>query len=519
MHEVELKFQVPAAAREAVLRAVGTASARQTRLQARYVDSADRHLARARAALRLRREGNRWVQTLKAEGNHPMQRLEHEVDLGPVRGVPALDLRRHADTPAALALARALGLAPADCARRIAAGDDLGLAVCFETDVRRTHREVRVAGGRVELAFDQGHLRAGGRTLALCELELELCAGTPEVLLALARRWVLRHGLWLDARSKAERGDLLARGKWAAPPTHATPVVLAGAMRPADALQAMLRSGLAQVLANASVLADEVVVARLTDALRAEHLHQWRVGLRRLRSALQVFGTDLTPPGSGVPAAPAAAMACLPELAACFGALGGTRDFEAVSASVLPALRAAGAPWTALPPSQAEASRPGQVARSSEHTLLLLSLLGSSHPSGAAQASGKAGERALRAWCQAATAPLVRSLHKGARDFCQLDDAGRHRLRKRLKRLRYALEFGAAVLPIRTTARQLAQLKTVSEALGRYNDLCVAAALFERSLAAEPAAQWALGWLAARRQAEVGRGAEALRRAAKAFAR
>ena len=64
MFETELKFQVPPARREALQRAIATATARTTRLQAVYADTADHRLAANGLALRLRKEGRVWVQTL-----------------------------------------------------------------------------------------------------------------------------------------------------------------------------------------------------------------------------------------------------------------------------------------------------------------------------------------------------------------------------------------------------------------------------------------------------------------------
>ena len=163
MEEIELKFQVPVTRLEAVRGAVTTAKAQRTRLRARYLDTPDRRLAHARVALRLRCEGERWVQTLKAEGDGPMRRLEHEVPLPLGHEPPRLELCRHAGTRAADVLASALGLPWADVTARTGAGDDLGLAVCFETDILRTSRMSRVPGGRVELALDEG-VGAGRRS-------------------------------------------------------------------------------------------------------------------------------------------------------------------------------------------------------------------------------------------------------------------------------------------------------------------------------------------------------------------
>ncbi|HRH86792.1 MAG TPA: CYTH domain-containing protein, partial [Rubrivivax sp.] len=79
MTEVELKFQVPPDRAVALQRAVATASAVRVGLRARYFDTADRRLAAAGLALRVRKEGRRWVQTLKGAGAGIWQRLEHEV--------------------------------------------------------------------------------------------------------------------------------------------------------------------------------------------------------------------------------------------------------------------------------------------------------------------------------------------------------------------------------------------------------------------------------------------------------
>ena len=61
MHEIELKFQIPDASLDTVLAAVRHLpdQAPTQRLQAAYFDTADRKLARARAALRVRQASRR----------------------------------------------------------------------------------------------------------------------------------------------------------------------------------------------------------------------------------------------------------------------------------------------------------------------------------------------------------------------------------------------------------------------------------------------------------------------------
>ncbi len=64
MVEVELKFQIPTARRQALLKALDPKKSEKIQLQAKYFDTPDRKLSQADAALRQRLEGTRWIQTL-----------------------------------------------------------------------------------------------------------------------------------------------------------------------------------------------------------------------------------------------------------------------------------------------------------------------------------------------------------------------------------------------------------------------------------------------------------------------
>lgn len=271
-HEIELKFRIPDARLAALRRAVATAGAARQPLAAVYFDTAAEDLAAARVALRLRREGPRWVQTLKAEGDSALHRLEHNVALDAGDAVPALDAARHDGSAAGDALRRVLAAAP-----------DAALQPRYATLVRRTRRVLRSAGARIELALDEGELRAGEQRLAIRELELELLDGPVGALLDQAARWAQRFDLVLDLRSKSERGHLLAAGRAASPPV---PAVAGGP------LAARLRPA----LANASVLADPATRAAVADEPGyREALH---AALDSLRTALPALpqGAALVPP-------------------------------------------------------------------------------------------------------------------------------------------------------------------------------------------------------------------------------
>lgn len=294
MVEIELKFQLPAAALPAIRAEVTAAGGRVQTLAAAYFDTPARHLATARAALRLRQEGDQWVQTLKAQGASPMHRLEHNVPCEgtPGGGRPALDPTHHLGTPAATALAAALGLGEAELAATARAGGMAGLALTFETDIQRSFACVTQAGIRVELALDEGAIRAEpSRSLLVCELEMELVDGPVVGLLALAGDWVQRHGLWLDVRSKAERGDCLSRGVACSAAMPPQPTSLAGDASP-EACRRAIQRALQPVLANGSVLADEGLAAQPLQ----DHLHHWHRSLGLLHKLLgqaQLAGADV----------------------------------------------------------------------------------------------------------------------------------------------------------------------------------------------------------------------------------
>ena len=475
MHEIELKFQVPAARRAAVDAAVaGRSGAARIRMQAVYHDTAERTLAAASIALRVRREGRRWVQTLKGATADAMVRTEHNVARGSGAAPPTLDPGLHAGTPVGDALLARLDKLPADA-----------LGALYRTDLLRRTRTLRTPHGRVELAFDSGRIQAGGATLGVCELEIELLAGSPRAVLYTARRWLPRFGLWLDVRSKAERGDLLARGEAQSLPRLAGTVTLAPAMSATLAWQAVLRSCADQVIANASQIA--------AGEHAAEHVHQLRVGLRRLRSAIDLF--DRAELDATLDAA----------AAALFRQLGDARDAVVLegefAADLRAAMHSAGVADAAPPASAASTgASPTDVLRATASQLLLLDLLGASLPDARTDTSAEApAPVALKRLLAQRLNRWHRQVVADAKQFAALDDASRHRLRKRAKRLRYATEFCSALFEPRAVRRYLRVLRALQERLGALSDVLMAMEAFARQRDADPRAMFALGWLAARR--------------------
>jgi triphosphatase len=494
--EIELKFLVPAHARAPLAAEMARGLATQrTSLAALYLDTEDRRLARAGLAWRVRREGRRWVQTLKAGGAHALERFEHEV----IRPGAHHDALAHAGTPAGDKLIALL---------RRAHAENVEPGVRFQTEVRRTTRRVRTRGAVVEVAFDEGRVLATPLTQRIREIEFELVSGSPSAMLELVERWRKRFGLIYDPHSKAERGDRLAQGSPFPALRKAGRPEYSHRATASQALGAVLDECLAQIARNA------VAVVQGDPAQRIEHVHQLRVGIRRLRSALRGFS-------AWAPAPPAQ---LVDGLRALFATLGQSRDSDVLSSGVVAELAEVGAPPLSLPTSGAGPD-PAQAVSADATQQMLLGWIAwrvalddspetlapdstatdaQPHPTpgepdrtqakllarDAARTFHRNAQRRLRRWHERIVADW--------NAFDTLDEAGMHALRKRIKRQRYVVEFFAPVLRRKEVQSYLRALSVIQERMGEINDLVVARSRYEELVASDPAAWFALGWLTAR---------------------
>jgi len=492
--EIELKFAVPADRRAALEKALERAPVRIERMQAIYFDTADERLARRGVTLRLRKEGRRWVQTVKAAtAKDSFRRLEHNVSVTAPSGggPPALDLARHDAAPAGEVLREALDYG--------SEGDaSAGLSMRFRTDVRRMTRTIRVAGARVEIALDTGTVFAGDRSSPICELELELKSGRVTALVGLAAQWADRHGLWLTTVSKAERGARLARGEVEGPPVKAVAPLVEVKQGAAAFFVATIESCLAHIFGNASELA--------AGGCDESFVHQLRIGLRRLRTVLRELGMlvdGIDPEWE-------------PVLRSAFRELGESRDIAVVLPAVRKELDAAGAPSFPDPKPVHRARRPETVVRDPLFQRTLLEVLAFSHEPRTEVVGDDSIGKDVRTLVAQRLDGLRLSVARDGKRFATLDPDRQHRVRKRLKRLRYLSEFAAPLFGIKQVTRYLAAWRQAQDALGEYNDQLIAAEFFRAEAGTEPRAWFAVGWLAARQRVCVKRCKRALRKAMKA---
>jgi triphosphatase len=492
MDEIELKLRLdPADLPRLKELALPGAPARAVtrRLESVYFDTPDLRLYRRAVTLRVRRQGRRFVQTVKgpSQGDGLLQ-LRGEWE-GPVAScAPDLDA-----LPDPAARAQLGPLAPAD------------LKPVFESRIRRTARIVRDpdgGDGRVEIAIDHGEIRtSAGAAQEVCEVELELKSGDPKTLYRLALILAEHVPLRVERRTKAERGYALAAGLDAAP----APRKAARIDYPADAtveqvMEGIVREGLEHVAANE---------AAVLDGSDSAGVHQMRVGLRRLRSALAVF-RDLLPGEQRE--------TLDRELKWLTDELGAGRDWDVFAEGLLAPVRAAlggdaaGAPaLDALSSLVDEARRRGGEAaraavRSPRYAALLLTLSGWLRTRGwRAQPVSEASAVLFRPAAEEAARLLDerhRQVRRRGKGFQGLAPEPRHRVRIALKKLRYATEFfrplhGAGGRGGKAFDRYHRRLADLQESLGHLNDVATAERLIAglEPLAAEVGAppEWRIG--------------------------
>lgn len=473
--EIELKLLVDPGdlarvERHPALRGMRRWAARREHLATTYYDTPDFALAREGVALRVRRNGARDVQTLKAEGLAAAglhARAELEWPLAPGG---ALDLAVLDETPYRKLFAR----------KRVRER----LAPVFTTEFDRAARMVAFADGTAaELALDRGEIRAGGRAAPISEAEIELKAGDAHRLFALARAVARDVPVRLGHASKAERGYALASGAPAAP-RKSRAVPLDGPLSAGAALRRIAFGCIAQMQAN-------------EDGLLAgkdpEYLHQFRVGLRRLRSCLGLAGLALGKPGVAAVTAEARWLQ---------NALGPARDWDVLATETLAALaRSVGADAAlrgfrarCVPIRRAHGEAARAALRTERYTALVLALgeqfahddlagFVRAMPAGGAAAPAIDLAAPLPEFARFALDRLDRRLRKRGAGVPKAAPAARHEVRIAAKKLRYAAEFFAAPYPGKRVAPYLSALEGLQDVLGGLNDAVVANGLLAEAAA------------------------------------
>ena len=473
--EAELKLRLAPEDHGAIRRSAALAAARPRRqhLTSLYFDTPEGALAAHGLVLRLRREGRRWVQGLKAAnaasgGLHVRQEWEY------ARGDAAVDLARFAHTPLA----------------NVEGADTLHarLVPAFRVEVTRTTWTlVPTPGARLEVALDSGVVESQGRSEPISELEIECLEGGAGAAFDLACRLLEDAPLHPSSVTKAERGYRLFRGARAAP-VKAQPIHLDRALTPVAAARRVVAAGLAQLQSN-----EEGVLG----SADPEFIHQARIALRRMRSALRMFRDHA---GAGRTRAWRDALG---EVAL---ALGAARDWDVFATESFPALAKAhgdAALARALVPRVARHRRASREAARAGLRSLEFARVGLELARWLAEieAPPESGESLAQF-----AARTLRKRHKRLlRDAANLPALGleeRHRVRIDAKRLRYGTDALASLFKSRRVDDYREALAALQDALGEANDAATALGLLPLLDPPAPFAAFARGWLAARAQGD-----------------
>src|SRR5262245_51221818 len=447
---------------------------RQT-LRSIYFDTPDYRLRALGIAFRLRSEGERWLQTVEAGRSDTSGSLPAVAGNGSAeRPVPDLDLipNRRMRRRIEKAVARSV------------------LEPVFETVVERTTRQLHAAEGDLELALDEGVVRAGSSESSLCEAELELKSGTPDCLLHTAAQLFAAAPVRLANGNPADRGYSLALGRKAigqAVPRRAELPYLEPDRTCSQAFAHLVQSAATQIAANRTA----VLETEDPDAA-----HQLRIGLRRLRSALLAFR-----PLSDTPAARELERHAR-VLARSVGEL---RDadvlIEEIYAPVAGTMRhdpgLARLREALLSHRVRMRDRVRSELRGQQWSVLQLYL--ALWPR-TIEGGGELSMPVVK-FARSALKKRWRKVADSGERLADLDVVERHAMRKALKTLRYTAEFFASLYPVQATRRLIKEIRSLQEEFGYLNDVVAAERLTAicregcpDNCEAQRAAGFVLGW-------------------------
>ena len=449
--ETEIKFEVSPADLEKLatsrrLRPGDGELVRHRHLVSTYFDTPKHALRRHGISLRVRQAGKKNIQTVKTVTNGVVigrgeweQRIDgSQPDLRVARETPLQQIRskrlRHK------------------------------LGAVFATHVHRTVVPLRPGNSRVELALDEGHIRAGLYSTPLTEVELELKSGSIGDLFKAARTVAELVPARLALKTKSEQGyGLIADQPIAA--VSASKIALPRRATLGAAFQLIGRSALHHIAAN-----EPAVLAGLP-----EGIHQMRVGVRRLRAAIWVFSELLRCSETEE---------IKRDLKWLAGKLGPVRDLDVFISSKVKRLEAADPPIAGFADLVSELDYRRAVAAEaakaaiagSRYRLLIFNTLEWIEDGAWLKRSVRKSPR-VKPFAAHLFARRMAKAKKRAKHIRSLSVHDRHKLRIRLKKLRYSIYFFENLFDghgaKKALSRHKASLASLQDSLGALNDIAV----------------------------------------------
>jgi inorganic triphosphatase YgiF len=416
-----------------------------------YFDTEKQKLRKHGLFLRVCHSGNGFVQTIKATRNSGLfERDEWEAAI--------------ADEKPDLSLARDTALKPL-----LNGNLKRQLKPLFETRVRRTVHPLADDTWAIALSIDQGKINTGTKSMPLCEIELKLERGNPAVLFEVARELTEVLPAQLLLKSKSERGYQLIDGDQNSP-VKAASINLAADMSARECFKVIGRACLKQVIDNKPALIAE----------DSEGVHQMRVGLRRLRAAISLFGALLRDRQSG---------AIKSELKWLTGELGSARELEVLMKRVVEPVRKRYPHCQGFSVLLGELTKRQEIALTrARHAVTSARFRALTLDTDAWLEVGlwteprddllrERGDIPVEVFAAEQLALRFRKARKRGKLLEKLSAQKRHKLRIQVKKLRYAAEFFGGLFPSqRSTKRRkkyLVILERLQDGLGELNDIAV----------------------------------------------
>ena len=453
--EIEIKLELPPASvprlkRVPLLRGLKKPAERETQVSV-YFDTDKHKLHRKGLMLRVRRVGDRHIQTIKATRNSKLfERDEWESEIA--GETPDLDLAQGTALEPLLSHKFCRQLHPV-----------------FETRVQRTTYPIANGKGGIALTLDKGKIATGRRSEPLCEIELELKRGKETELFDMARQLTGALPAQLALKSKAERGYELLEDRDAAA-VKGERIDLVGGTNTRDGFKVIGRACLKQVIGNERALL----------AGDPEGVHQMRVGLRRLRAAMSLFSDILRDSET---------KALKNELRWLAGELAPARELEVLMTRVVAPVKRRhahldGVSSLARDLAQQRAvalARAQDAVRSARFRALTLEVAAWLEAGQWTRPKDDLvrdrGEIPIEASAAAQLTRRFRKIRKRGKRLMELNTRRRHKLRIQAKKVRYASEFFANLFPGKKASRRrkkfLAALEGMQDYLGDLNDIAV----------------------------------------------
>jgi len=371
----------------------------------------------------------------------------------------------------------------------------------FTTDFTRRSWEIVFRGAKIEVAIDQGQIvtRRDGQLYAqeISEVELELKEGNPVTLFGLARVLSRRVRLHPSADSKAARGYQLFQN-YVPSPLKPPALTIDPKASPLETFERVCLECLSHLQVN------DVGIVRDDDD---EYIHQARVAMRRIRSAIKLFSPVLpmsfVNQWNGV----------WRDLA---NELGDARNWDVFSHELLPQLKEAFVQNKDI--EQLEIFAQEQRSKAHAHAVAIfgsraysVKLISFAEAVMTLETHPEVKNRQkMILESQSTPEPIIaedtqqfatRLLKRRHRRFMKevlvpnrnLEQS--HQLRLDLKKLRYSFDFFMELYPRRRISRYMKSLARAQELLGKMNDLATAETLLaQRNLGTIDIAQaWVMG--------------------------